>query len=658
MPTAYIDGAGNRLQLADKLGTGGEGSVYNIQGQAKLVAKIYHKPVDAAKARKLKLMASMHSDALTSFAAWPMQTLHQQPGGPVQGIVLPRIHNAREIHELYSPAHRKQSFPTCDYRHLVRTARNCAIAFQTLHEKGIVIGDVNQGNFFVDANAIVRLIDCDSFQITSNGEVFKCLVGVAHFTPPELQNAKLSDCLRTVNHDNFGLAILVFHLLCMGRHPFAGRYSGKGDMPIEKAITELRFAFGKNADRFQMSPPPHALTQQHFPPALFSLFERAFASTSIQAPRPTAIAWADALKQLESGLRKCNSEEGHYFWGQIPTCPWCSISSKGGPDFFISISVAKSHVTYPAFDLNEVSFRVRAVPRPSYPPTLTPVGTQSLTPAPYVPDQADEVALRPIFGVLAIVLSLLGAVGALITMLALTLFAPAVACAVAWLALFLNCPMRKEREARTSRLKQATMALAHAKQHYERLQSSHAKEFHTKMQEFQRMEQQWKNLGNQRAAELQQLNSQAKEQQMAVHLKQHFISHANISGVGPSRVATLESFGIDTAWDVNWDAVERVPGFGPGLTSRVVAWRVVVEASFVFDPRKGVPQSITDAIEFKYKQFKMQLEREMRAIPEQLLGINTQYRPLALTAAKKVAQLEVAEQQARLDLTETPKQWL
>ena len=37
-------------------------------------------------------------------------------------------------------------------------------------------------------------------------------------------------------HDRFGLALVVFHLLFMGRHPFAGRYQHADDMPIEQAI--------------------------------------------------------------------------------------------------------------------------------------------------------------------------------------------------------------------------------------------------------------------------------------------------------------------------------------------------------------------------------------------------------------------------------------
>ena len=62
-------------------------------------------------------------------------------------IVLPRVTDHREIHHLYSPAHRKIDFPTADRSFLIHVARNCAAAFESIHAAGHVVGDVNQGAF-------------------------------------------------------------------------------------------------------------------------------------------------------------------------------------------------------------------------------------------------------------------------------------------------------------------------------------------------------------------------------------------------------------------------------------------------------------------------------------------------------------------------------
>ena len=70
------------------------------------------------------------------------------------------------------------------------------------------------------------------------------------------------------NHDRFGLAILIFHLLFVGRHPFAGRYRGAGDLSIEKAIAERRFAFSKNRSETLVDPPPASLLLDDLPPGV------------------------------------------------------------------------------------------------------------------------------------------------------------------------------------------------------------------------------------------------------------------------------------------------------------------------------------------------------------------------------------------------------
>lgn len=45
-------------------------------------------------------------------------------------------------------------------------------------------------------------------------------------------------------------------MLFMGRHPFAGRYLGSGEMPIPRAIKECRFAYGARRTAVQMEKPP------------------------------------------------------------------------------------------------------------------------------------------------------------------------------------------------------------------------------------------------------------------------------------------------------------------------------------------------------------------------------------------------------------------
>ena len=128
------------------------------------------------------------------------------------------------------------------------------------------MGDVNEKNVFVSPQAMVRLIDCDSYQINAGGQTYLCEVGVPLYTPPELQGQSFRGVVRTHNHDRFGLAVLIFHLLFVGRHPFAGRPLTKGELPPDKAIKEFRFAYSRAAAQLQIAPPPYGHYSASSPP--------------------------------------------------------------------------------------------------------------------------------------------------------------------------------------------------------------------------------------------------------------------------------------------------------------------------------------------------------------------------------------------------------
>lgn len=90
------------------------------------------------------------------------------------------------------------------------------------------------------------------------------------------------------------------------------------------------------------------------------------------------------------------------------------------------------------------------------------------------------------------------------------------------------------------------------------------------------------------------MKSNRESRQLQAYLDRFSIRRANISGIGPAKTATLISFGIETAADVNQSAVLRVPGFGDVMTGKLVAWRRAHESRFKYDP---IPNSQDDADE-------------------------------------------------------------
>jgi DNA-binding helix-hairpin-helix protein with protein kinase domain len=398
------DAQGNSIRLGQQLGRGGEGAVYEVQGQPDKVAKIYHKPVDSKQAAKLDGMVGAKTPQLVKVAAWPTDILRDKSRGAVKGLIMPKVQNYREIHHLYGPAHRKRDFPTADWAFLIHAARNVASVFEIIHSHGHVIGDVNQGNILVAADATCKLIDCDSFQVVSGGQIYSCDVGVPQFTPPELQNKTFHGITRTQNHDNFGLALICFHLLFMGRHPFSGRYSGPEDMPIEKAIQEFRFAYGTSAASKKMAPPPNVLGLDTITDQLKNLLERAFNQGSIQpTSRPTPKEWVQELDTLKNGLRSCSQNPIHKYSGNLQSCPWCSLEQSSGVLYFLS---SISRVVGDIFDINRAWAKIQAIQLPTkigfpaqVPKNFTPAPLNplpSFPPLPALPTLSSFPALPPL----------------------------------------------------------------------------------------------------------------------------------------------------------------------------------------------------------------------------------------------------------------------
>ena len=296
------------IQLDQEIGRGGEGAVYVFSGHKDRVAKIYSSPPNTKKVQKLQEMVQIGTPALLRIAAWPIDLLADNKG-KVQGFIMPRIVARRDIHELYSPKSRSEAFPEVDFRFLTHVGANIARAFAVVHEHGQVIGDVNHGNLLVGADGTVMLIDCDSFQIRSGTNVFTCDVGVPLFTAPELQGQHFRDLLRFSNHDLFGLGVLLFHLLYMGRHPFAGRYSGRGDMPIEKAIAEYRFAYGPDRRNKGMERPPGTIALEVMGTEVAKQFTQAFSQSGSTRGRPDARPWTlrAQIKNCEESINGTNT---------------------------------------------------------------------------------------------------------------------------------------------------------------------------------------------------------------------------------------------------------------------------------------------------------------------------------------------------------------
>jgi DNA-binding helix-hairpin-helix protein with protein kinase domain len=270
--TGYYTGSGSAIKPGAVLGKGGEGTVFSIQNANELAVKLYLPHLAAERHAKITGMVSANLHVTATFVAYPIDTVFAS-GGRFSGFTMRIMSGRKPAHQLYSPNGRRAAFPKATYPMLVRTTINIARAVHNVHSSGCVIGDINHSGVLISDNATVVLIDSDSFQFSFKGVTYPCKVGVPEFTPPELQGKDLSTVFRTANHDNFGLAVLIFYTLMMGRHPFAGKYLGQGDMPMDRAIAEFRFAYSARRGATLTEPPPNVPTLADLPLEVSDAFE-------------------------------------------------------------------------------------------------------------------------------------------------------------------------------------------------------------------------------------------------------------------------------------------------------------------------------------------------------------------------------------------------
>lgn len=601
-----FDVNGSPIALGKELGRGGEGAVYDVQGRQDLVAKLYHSPPKPDHAAKLAAMTAMANDRLMRVAAWPSGTLHGASRSVI-GFLMPKVGGHRPVFQLYGPKLRLQEFPRADWRFLIHAASNAARAFSTVHSAGLVAGDVNHGNLVVAQDGTVRLIDCDSFQVSYAGKTWTCPVGVGTHQPPEMQSvSSYSGVHRTTNHDNFGLAVIIFQLLCMARHPFAGRHLGSGEPPsIEEAIARSRYAYSRDRARTAMAPPPGSLPIDALTPRIQDLFENAFSPGSVRGGRPNADQWLAALQELGGDLRQCSVNQGHHYRKGLSRCPWCDIEAASGTPLFPAVFVTTGGQASGMVALwQQVTTLTEPppLPPPPNPHATTARPSSAAIEAGRKARKLKLIAYGSTAAAAATALTLApSGLGVLLAGgIALAAYAAAQASPGA------GAPNEFKR-----RLDDAQREWGHLRSHW--LAPMPGAPFGQERAKLNALKARHDALPSERAKRLQKLAEQLRQKQQEDHLDRFPIANARISGIGRAKIATLSAYGIDTAGDIVESRILGIPGFGPATVAKLVTWRRQHEQTFRFDPNRGVAPADMAKVERDIAIERSRLEAEVAA---------------------------------------------
>ncbi|MAP16393.1 MAG: hypothetical protein CMO49_01300 [Verrucomicrobiales bacterium] len=324
------------VTLDKKLASGGEGEVWQTD-RIGTVAKLFYQP-DTTRLEKLQNMIQLPpADPMKKHdhvsIPWPQELIFDV-AGKFKGYLMPCISGGMTLNNVYNAKLRNQKAPGFNWYYLHVAALNVASIIDALHTKGYVIGDVKTDNFLVNNQALVSVIDTDSFQVRGSSRTFRSLVASDGFTPPELITKDMKRFNRRPEHDAFGLAVIIYMLLT-GDHPFSGQWA-EGIEPLDRdaAIAGGIWPHG-----------PQKLLQ----PSILSVplsyldldIQKAFHQTFTEGHRDptkrlTAKKWCQYLTSALKSLKVCQKNRNHYYHANQAECSWCVRAKAFGYDSFPS----------------------------------------------------------------------------------------------------------------------------------------------------------------------------------------------------------------------------------------------------------------------------------------------------------------------------------
>ena len=313
---------------------GGEGKVYNIVGNAKIVAKLYKNNLNTVeKERKLVTMVDNPPDqAVMTQISWPLDVLYDNNNSFV-GFIMPKLNINEDLNVIYEYGS-SAKYPNIPWTNKIVIAKNLCAVLDAVHSAGHVVGDLNPKNISVDPNTgHIVFVDTDSYHIEENGNVYRCNVGMPEYLPVEIQrkmqgglsNAQLPTF--TQHTDDFALAVHIFQLLMNGTHPFACRILPSQASVVFPQPTDniLNGVFPFMQPTAGIAIPVYAPPIDILPKEMQKLFERAFITGhSDPQIRPNAEEWYNALCKLEKELVVCKKVSHHEYHKDVKKCPWCS----------------------------------------------------------------------------------------------------------------------------------------------------------------------------------------------------------------------------------------------------------------------------------------------------------------------------------------------
>jgi DNA-binding helix-hairpin-helix protein with protein kinase domain len=211
VPVGLVTASGARIDVEKRLGSGGQGEVYQVRvgGKARAL-KLYHAHM-ATAAQRQGIERLVQKGPPTEHFLWPLELVvspSDQRFGYVMELREPRFRHSEDFMA-------RRVVP--GFHALVTVGYQLAFAFWRLHAEGLCYRDISFGNVFFDPRTgDVRICDNDNVDVTGSG--LGGVLGTPRFMAPEVVRGEAPPSAET---DRYSLAVLLFYLL-EGGHPLEG----------------------------------------------------------------------------------------------------------------------------------------------------------------------------------------------------------------------------------------------------------------------------------------------------------------------------------------------------------------------------------------------------------------------------------------------------
>ena len=214
------------IKLGQKIAEGGEGQIFEVDDGQNNICKIFkldNEKLEVVRSKNEKLEAMAAKPFGSPEVIWPSKdslVVTRLDKQSISGILMPFIKNKEDLNQFINsakdnlkdqikkdPANREKYIAKSQLE-LIEVALKFLAVVAKLHYFGIILGDINKGNFLITKSIrSIYFIDTDSYQL---GNEFLCNVGKPEYMAPELQHYK---DIRTVENELFAIAVVIFEML-------------------------------------------------------------------------------------------------------------------------------------------------------------------------------------------------------------------------------------------------------------------------------------------------------------------------------------------------------------------------------------------------------------------------------------------------------------